>query len=316
MAFYLREGEDMAQGVRRIACEQIDDAIDELCDRSLAQALAVHEVRKHCKKLRGLLRLVRPCLGDVYARENAHFRDAARLLSPLRDDQSVLDAYDALMTHFAAGIERRAFATVRRRLTLRGKRRAGRVTDLEERFDQVRGLMEAARERVGDWPIDGGGAAAWRGGFEQTYRRARKAMAAAYAAGTPEQFHEWRKGTKYHWYHARLLRPIWNAALGVRSDAANALGETLGAYHDLAVLRATLLDEGEGFGRARSVEMLVGLIDRRQAELVASARPLGLRLFAEKATRIAQRWVQYWDAWQEERAERQSHEGEAAAISA
>jgi CHAD domain-containing protein len=316
MAFCLPEGTDIAEGVRRVACEQVDKAIEELCDRSLDRVLAVHQVRKRCKKLRGLLRLVRPCLGDVYARENAHFRDAARLLSPLRDDQSVIDAYDALMKHFAAGIERRAFATVRRRLTLRGKRRAERVTDLAERFDQVRGRMEAARERVADWPLDAAGAEAWRGGFERTYRGARKAMAAAYAAGTPEHFHEWRKGTKYHWYHARLLRPIWDAALGMRCDAADALGEALGAYHDLVVLRATLLDRDEGFGGGAVLDTLVGLIDRRQAELAASARPLGARLFADKSARIAQRWVLYWDAWQQEQAERQTLERQPAAISA
>ena len=45
----------------------------------------VHDVRKRCKKVRGLLRLVRPGLGPDYRRANADVRDAARELSSLRD---------------------------------------------------------------------------------------------------------------------------------------------------------------------------------------------------------------------------------------
>jgi CHAD domain-containing protein len=316
MAFRLPEGESVAVGVRLIAREQIDYAIEELSDRSLARDLVVHEVRKRCKKLRGLLRLVRPCLGDSYARENAHFRDAARLLSPLRDDQSIIDAYDALMAHFADEIERRSFTTIRRRLARRRKERAALVSDVEERIAQVRGQMEAGRERVANWSIDAVGVEAWRGGFEQTYRRARKAMALAYEAQTTEHFHEWRKRVKYHWYHTRILQPLWPDALGVRGDAANTLGEMLGMHHDLVVLGATLLDKREGFGDGRAVQALAGLIDRRRSELAASAKPLGARLFADKVAWIGQRWVRYWDASQEEREARQGRESQPAAISA
>src|SRR5262249_31256385 len=206
MAFRLPEGETVAEGVRLIAREQIDQAIVELSDRSLALDLAVHEVRKRCKKLRGLLRLIRPCLGDSYPRENAHFRDAARVLSPLRDYQSIIDAFDALRAHFGDQIDRRAFGTVKRRLTRRRKQRAERVTDVDERIAQVRCQMEAGRERVAHWSIDATGAEAWRGGFEQTYRRGRNAMALAYEAPSTEHFHEWRKQVKYHWHHTRILQ--------------------------------------------------------------------------------------------------------------
>src|SRR5262245_20287283 len=315
MAFRLPEGVTVAEGVRLIAREQIDHAIDELSDRSLALDLVVHEVRKRCKKLRGLLRLVRPGVGDSYARENAHFRDAARFLSPLRDDQSIIDAFDALRDHFGDQIDRKAFGTVKRRLTNRRKQRAERVTDVEERIAQVRGQMEARRDRAAHWSIDATGAEAWRGGFEQTYRRGRNAMALAYEMPTTEHFHEWRKQVKYHWHHTRILQPVWSDVLAVRCDAANTLGETLGMHHDLAVLRATLLDEQEGFDQ-RAVQGVVGLIDRRRTELAASARPVGARLFADKAAGIGHRWVRYWDTWQEEQVARQPPESQPAAISA
>src|SRR4030095_9789335 len=300
MSFRMLEGESVPDGVRRIAREQIDAAIAEISDRTLPEAEKIHQVRKRCKKLRALLRLVRPGLGEFYAAENAFFRDAARLLSPLRDAQSVLDAYDALMARFHREVARRALAPTRRQLAQRKSRRAREVTDLDERLDRVRGLMEDARERVGAWPIEVTGPDAWRDGFEQTYRQARRAMAQAYDSPTTEHFHEWRKGVKYHWYHTRLLRPLWTKALGARAEAADALGEMLGDHHDLAVLRATLLEELHEADGRQQVDRLVELILRRRAELEAEAKPLGERLCAEKARQIGARHVRYWDAWQEE----------------
>ena len=85
MAFRIRNGDHLAKEVRRIARKQVEGALAVLREGDHADPETVHELRKHCKKLRALLRLVRPALGDVYAVENAHFRDMAQWLSPLRD---------------------------------------------------------------------------------------------------------------------------------------------------------------------------------------------------------------------------------------
>src|SRR4029453_7447377 len=108
---------------------------------------------------------------------------------------------------------RRTLAPIRRQLAQRKSRRAREGTDLDERLDRVRGLMEDAHERVAAWPIEATGSDAWRDGFQQTYRQARRSMALAYAPPTIENFHEWRKGVKYHWYHSRLLRRLWGKGI-------------------------------------------------------------------------------------------------------
>ena len=309
MPFCMLAGESVPDGIRRVAREQVEAAIGEISNRSLPEPEKIHQIRKRCKKLRAVLRLVRPGLGEFYASENAFFRDAARLLSPLRDTQSVLDAYDGLMERFRGEVTRRALAPIRRHLVQRKRRRASEVTDLDERLERVRGLMEDARERIGAWPIEATGADAWREGFEQAYRQARRGMARAYESPTVERFHEWRKGVKYHWYHTRLLRPLWSRALGARARAADDLGEMLGDHHDLAVLRATLLDEAHEMGDRQQVDRLVELIGRRRAELEAEAKPLGELLCAEKPRQIGARHARYWDAWQE-RQHRQSATGD------
>ncbi len=88
MAYRIKKGDKSVQaGLRRIADEQIGRALGEIDDDDLDFAEKVHQVRKRCKKLRGLIRLVRPAFDD-YSAENGAFRDAAQMLSGVRDTRT------------------------------------------------------------------------------------------------------------------------------------------------------------------------------------------------------------------------------------
>ena len=87
MSYYFQQSDtSVERGVRRIAVEQIDKAISEIQEPDVTEA--VHNVRKRCKKLRALIRIVRYAFDD-YKAENASFRDAARSLAVLRDAEIV-----------------------------------------------------------------------------------------------------------------------------------------------------------------------------------------------------------------------------------
>ena len=293
MSFRISVGVALGEDIKRIAREQIDGAIAESNGSAAgSNAERIHSIRKRCKKLRGLFRLVRPCLGEAYARENEYFRDAARVLAPLRDTQVGLAAFDAVVGQFQGEFSPGTFEPLRRRLV----RPEAQLTDPEPLLADVCGRMEAARGRMADWPRGGAeGPQAWRSGFERTYRRARRSLAAAYDERTPERFHEWRKSVKYHWYHTRLLSPLWDQTFAARASAANTLGELLGLHHDLAVLRTTLAPTGMRASRAGSLRnSFIALIDRRLTHLEETARPHGLRLFAEKPSQIGSRYEKYW----------------------
>jgi len=96
MGYRFERDATVQKDLRRIAIAQIDGAVASIDDHGLASGVVVHEVRKSCKKLRGLLRIVRPGF-DGYARENGAFRDMAAALSPLRDAAVLIETYDALM---------------------------------------------------------------------------------------------------------------------------------------------------------------------------------------------------------------------------
>jgi CHAD domain-containing protein len=300
MAYRFKHSDDSIQdGVRRIALDQIDAALGEIDDRRLDAEEAVHQLRKRCKKLRGLIRLVQPAFGD-YKAENAAFREAADALSFIRDTAVMITTYDKLLAAYRQQVERATFAQIRRHLTLRQNHISRHRGEFDERLARARAAMVKARKRARHWRLNGDGFDALAGGLTKNYKRAAKALAAARQNPIPAAFHEWRKRVKYHGYHTRLLTPVWPGTMKMHGKDADRLGDLLGDHHDLEVFRQALAHDPNAFGELKSVEVMIGLIRRRQAVLEADAFALGSRLLAEPEDALLQRWHALWDIWQNE----------------
>jgi CHAD domain-containing protein len=293
MAYRFSKSRDTIQdSLRKIATELIDKAIEATRKRQSA-GRTVHELRKTCKRLRGLIRLVRPVFAD-YHTENAAFRDAGRKLSHLRDTAVLIQTYDSLLEAYDDQVDRARFAPIRRRLTLQQKRLAGH-TDIARRLDEFRQAMVAARGRVRRWRLSDDGFDALEPGIARSYKAARRAMAEASNEMSAETVHEWRKRVKDHWYHARLLTPIWRKQMRTSGVVARDLGELLGQHHDLDVFQQRLT-EGE-IADAADLEVLIGLAKRRQEVLADEAFKKGARLLAEPPKHLTRRWRSYWQTW-------------------
>jgi CHAD domain-containing protein len=301
MAYHFVLGDASVQdGVRRIALEQTGKAIDDIADKQCDVHDRIHEARKRCKKVRGLIRLVRPSFDD-YRRENAAFRDAAKALSFVRDSEVLIETYDTLVEAYRHQIERAAFAPIRRQLTLRLKNLNRQQRALDRKLSHMGSLMREAQRRIRRWQLGDRGFDAFAG-LAKTHKRAVKAMAAAQKDSSPEAFHEWRKRIKYHGYHAWLLTPVWDGPMKAYRKATEKLGDLLGDHHDLSVFQKRLASEPDVFGGQADVEVMIGLARRRQAVLAAEAFALGARLLAEPTPQLATRWQAYWDTWRSEQA--------------
>ena len=138
------------------------------------------------------------------------------------------------------------------------------------------------------------------GGLVLTYRQSRKTMRTAYEDPVAENFHEWRKQAKYHDYHMRLVRELWRPVMHSLEKETDDLSDLLGDDHNLDVLHKTLLKSPKRYGKKRNIQVLLGLIDRRSAELRVEARTIGTRMFAEKPNAFGHRFRAYWEAWQSE----------------
>src|SRR5947209_6922314 len=102
MSFELKQEQSVGKNIRRIVRKQLDGASDALTEKQKgSRDDVVHEARKHFKKVRAVLRFVRPDIGEkAYRAENALFRDAARPLSEVRDAKIFIETVDALAEHF------------------------------------------------------------------------------------------------------------------------------------------------------------------------------------------------------------------------
>jgi len=294
VSYCLNPEKPLAKELVRIAREQIELALKDIDQSRSDVHEAVHEVRRRCKLIRALIRLVRPSFPE-YRSENMWFRDLSRTLSHTRDATASIECLDALTVRFKDLIQPGVFQPFRRSLEQRRHEIAGSLR-LEERLVEARHSLYAAHWRAGDWSLDADSYTAVGGGLGKTYNRARKRMREASTRSTPELLHEWRKRTKYHRYHMKLLARTWPAMIGPREKECHRLTDYLGDDHDLIVLENVLLTEPDRFGDPQLFRSLSGLIHWRRAELQAAARPLGLRLFAETREAHVKRFRGIWEA--------------------
>ncbi len=281
--------------VRRVALEGLDDAIDRLRETGAHADLEddVHEARKRGKEVRGLIRLVRPALGDAYAAVNAEVRDGARELSSLRDAHALVDTVEDLI----AALDGNGTDDLER---LAGHLRTGAsaatdgVDGDDPRIAVARSRMETARAMVATWPgaID---VEAVAGGVAKTATRGRKAWKASRKDAGDEQVHEWRKRVKYLWYQARLLEAADPDGIGPLVAQLDELSDLLGDEHDLTVLvehaeRAAGTDEMAGVDGDR----IVDLARARQATLRTAALHLGEEVYGDGVDALVGKLVDQW----------------------
>lgn len=200
-----------------------------------AEGLAkrVHRTRRIGKRLRALLRLVRPLVGErrfrLWSRE---VRDLGRRVSTVRDAE-VLDA-----TWSAIGLDGadRATASILRHRAQRAEAEVARSRALEAvaaRIAVLEGRMAAVLPaRVLEGALEQGVAAA--------YRRARRQWRIVQEVPGVEELHELRKRVKVVLAQVELLRDFHPRVSGPIRRTLDRLGKELGAEHDLAVLDAFL----------------------------------------------------------------------------
>ncbi len=297
MAFRLKKNESASAGIRRVAREEIDEAIELLENRKADPSETVHELRKQVKRIRAVVRLVRDELGEeVFRRENRALRELGRRLSAARDAKVRVSALDLLRKREKGKLARSDVAPIRRRLAAR-HRAAVRRARRPEALARIGKDLRALRRRARTWPLRKAGFGCLEPGLRRAYRDGRRAEAEAYRARTDEAFHEWRKRAKDLRYQVSLLEPAWPEMMKDVERGLHDLTDRLGDDHDLGDLRRVLTGRRAPGNGAKRVERLTDRIAHRRSALQAEARPIGARIYSEKPRRFSTRMESYWDAW-------------------
>jgi CHAD domain len=301
MAYRLEVGESVEDGIRRVIAGQVKGALRDLANAERDRADTIHRVRKRCKKIRAVLRLVRNGLGEAYATENAWYRDAARTLSGLRDAEAMIETCDALASRSAGHADVRAIRPIRAELEARRHALMADTDRVDALLRDFASAMIEGRGRLRSLDVEGDGHEVVLAGMRRTYARASRAMDAAYDDPVPETFHAWRKRVTYHWHDMRLLRDAWPAVVRARQDEADKLHAALGYHHNLSILRARVMADPASFANDEAFTIFIRLADQWAERIQHYSRPLGGCLFAEKGKQFARRFGVYLEIWSMER---------------
>jgi len=282
-------------GVRRIAHERLSAALDRA--DALPGADDVHELRKETKKLRGLLRLVKPRFKG-FSRTDGLLRLGAAQLAPLRDAEVNLATFDTLTPALADP----DMAAAVRALLAGDVERLRDPQRLAEATGALRDVLAQVRGEVDGWKVRGRGYVVLGEGLGATWRRAQRGLKASGRSldreFDAEPFHDWRRSVKHHWYQARLLQPIWPEMMAPHIAAADALGEFLGDHNDLDVLAARLArDMPDALAPAAEAVTDAALVRRRH--LAGQALVLGRRFLADPSRALLARWGRWWTLWRD-----------------
>jgi len=275
--------------VRAIAVEQIAEALA-ACRGDDDLDKVVHGLRRRCKRLRGLMRLIEPHF-KLAKREDQCFRDAARCLSGTRDAAVMVETFADLLA--AEGQRDGGGRFEPDRGAVLAQWLAGRVDQKQTEGDRAAllapfvALFEAAGKRARRWSLSGQGFAQIGDGLQDSYRAMRDELRRAEAEPTAAVLHDWRKHTKYHWHHVSLLQAAAPDLLRPRKESLDRLGEMLGDHHNLAVLDDLLAGQDDIKGVRQAIAA-------RQDVLTAGALTLGRQLAAEKPVALRDRFEHYW----------------------
>ncbi len=288
MAYRFKLDEPFAAGFRRIARAQLDRTLAEVGEIT-SNPSSVHESRKALKRLRALLRLVAPAIGDkAFKRRNSALRRIARMLSISRDAEVLATTFDGLR-----GADERADAHLRAaREHVLAHTHQAQAAPTAETADQVTVLIAKEVKQFARLGLKGHEFAAIERGLEISYRTARRALQRVDTKPSDDNFHELRKAVQWHWRHMSLLSRAWPDAFAVRVAASRELSQMLGDDHDLAMVHQAAMHARDISDDARAT--LTSICRARQAAIRAAVQPRAARLFAENARPFARRIGSYW----------------------
>lgn len=292
MAYSLRPRRAVADEIKRVADKQFALALAHLRRVGTAPAdEAVHVARRHLKKVRALLRLVRPVVPGEHGATERRLRAAIRRLAPVADGRSVIQTLERLKPEVHDPAASAAIDAGREALLLRAQR-VDRTAEVGRTVPKVHRLVSLERTRIDAWTLPAYGYASIAPGLGRTARRARRAMARAIATPTSRHYLAWRRWTKMLGLQVRLIERRCGHALDADRRHLEALDACLGEYHNVTLLHRILKEECVVW-RADTTR-LVKALRRYQIVLRRRAEILGPRALGEPARAFLARARRGW----------------------
>ncbi|MGA2052581.1 MAG: CHAD domain-containing protein [Opitutales bacterium] len=293
----LRVREGVRAGLIRLARRLTRDALRHIeHPESVDRTEDIHQVRVQCKRLRALMRLLRPVADRaVLSHENARLRDAARALSDFRD---AFVAGETLKRVFDDTAPRR----VKDAAVLLGVQSGGpkRTRDLYAGFEHAAQDLREMLAVLKKLSVPARGWTAVAPGLERSYRRSQESYLKCrkrHGEQLAECFHEWRKRVKDLAYQLEFLDNVEPTVVRHLRKEFRRLGTMLGEDHDYVVFAEQVRERERHYEHLATFHPVRKRLRRRLKELRAREFALGGPLLAEPPEMWIARLAGLWLRW-------------------
>ena len=287
--FSLHKHESLKTGLLRVVDALTDSVTGDLPHLSNNGEQDIHQVRTTIKRLRALLRLIRPAVDPAFFnRENGRLRTAAGLLSFVRDTEVARGTLKEIP------VSNQADQDALRSVLLGFENRAESPSHLAQNIAEVRRRLEQTRRNFHRLQLRGTERKIVEAGLRAVYRQGRKRMKVAIGQGRDNAFHRWRIRAKNLYYELEFLEPVWPKELHQMLSRLSRLQNQIGLDHDVAVLRAWLKKTPEAFGGNEAVRRVIACLDDETRELRQASVPLGQKIWRQKPRRFAYKVARHW----------------------
>ncbi|MGG6242024.1 CHAD domain-containing protein [Nodosilinea sp. AN01ver1] len=300
MAYKLSADSTVEDNIRRILSEQLEKAVQQLSEEfQQTPGEAVHNARKHLKKVRSVLRLVRKSIDkDTYNREKNRLRDLGRSLSLARDSEVYQQTLNGLLDAYGLDLDTGEFSKLQASLGDLHQVRLKELTNGDTPIAAIVSDLKDSQGRLNQLSLQKTGWKALSANLKQIYSQGQTRYHIAYADGSDDAFHDWRKRVKDLWHITGLLKPLWPSVMTAFESEMDQLAQALGDGHDVAALRSFLLGSPTEIAiEAVHMQVLLPLMKHRQHRLHQQANELGHRLYCEDPAAFTHRIACYWQPW-------------------
>lgn len=293
MNYELRRNQALGRNLCRIFRKQIDGALAVARGEKEPRDTLVHDIRKHLKKARAILQLVRKDIGrEAFCCQEHRLRDVGRLITEIRDAEVRLQTMRQLeeVTHHHF----RSYQKIEQILALELEHFLAAFDGWEKKAIP---LLERAREVSRKWPKSGYRWQQLRRAIRRTYKCGRRALAEVQKESSSANIHELRKQVKLLGDQVRILRQLNHVVVGETVRELTELGHLLGRVHDLTFLAERLRREQNEPNWGKQDFDLLALIENSEAELKRDGMELAERFFAERKSEFGahiKEWINDW----------------------
>jgi CHAD domain-containing protein len=313
MAYRIKRKERVGKAIRRILRAQLRRAIDSARTRDLVQEERVHDVRTRLKRSRAALELIGGHTGKARKtarRTERRLRDRGRRLARPRDVVVQAHTFRILGTRLSPELP--AGLLERMRAVSEQMRRKLDEKSVEKELRRTAKALRKLRRQLRKLPVKRGRRAIGKG-IAETYREARRALAAVQDDPTPERFHDWRKRVKMLSNELKIVGPAVPELATRYLDKVEKLGEILGQVHDLDCAVATAKRHPRWFGSEAECEAARGVIAEHRVVLEREAFALAAGLFAGRPRDVRELVETGWETWRKRAAKAEEVATEQAA---